>query len=87
MSRVKKRYWGSVVIWLVIDGILLTGLLLLIPKLYSIAFGLGTALSLLMGFSQTGINDTNVVEFAPFACASLSEEEQKIVLAYIMGLL
>lgn len=83
MSMVKKRYWVSVIFWFVIDAILLAVLLLFIPKLYAIAFGIGTVISLLIGFAQTGLNSTNLSEFLPFAFSSLNEKDQARVLEYI----
>lgn len=87
MSKVKARYWVSVIFWLVIDAVLLAVLLLFIPKLYAIAFGIGTTISLAMGFGQTGLNGNNLSDFVSFACSSLNEDEQSRVMEYIETLI
>lgn len=87
MSIVKKRYWFSLILWLIIDAILLAVLLLFIPELYAIIFGLGTGFALLINFRQTGLNENNLSDFVSFAASSLSENEQARVSEYIESMM
>ena len=86
VRRIKKKYWISVLLWLVIDFVVISLVVAFLPRSSMFCFLGGLIVAFLIGIGKTGVNAQNLQDFVESNIKLLPEEDQEPVINYLLEL-